>query len=821
MNRKKNILLEKCWSFLYNNIVTVPFREKWVSELSQSLSLPDSLPEDFSYTASTGLTTEEAEKAVQCGLSNKQGISNEKSIGSIIFKNCINFFNILNIILGALLFVSGSYKNMSFLLIVVCNTVIGIIQEIRSQKAIRALKVLNSPEVHVIRNGQEVTVKSNDAVRGDLVVFRAGDQIVADAVVVDGSGSAMESLLTGESHDVPKKQGSWLYSGSFITEGKITAQLVYVADQSYAARLTNEAKRNTRPQSKLLNDVSKLIKLDSLVLIPIGILLFLKQYFLDGMTPIGEDGAITKSVAAMIGMIPEGLVLLTGVAMAVGVIRLGQKKTLVQELNGIETLARADVLCLDKTGTITTGNMELEDIVEVDAKQSELKKAVSLFLGAFDEHSGTLDALRKAFEPCEEKPIEIIPFSSSKKYSAAYFSNGSTYVMGAPTFVLNVNDLIRLNDLINRYTSRGLRVTVLCSCNKPIRNQILPSYDRVLGLFVLQDEIRESAKQTINYFREQDVTLKIISGDDPVTVSQIAAKVGLSHPEMYIDATELKDESEIEYACDKYTVFGRVTPEQKKLLVLALQKKKHNVAMTGDGVNDIPAMKAADCSIAMATGSDAAKNAAQITLLSNDFSVMPEIVLEGRRVINNITRSASLFLTKTLFSFILSLLTFFMGNYPFIPIQLTLISALTVGVPSFFLALEPSKERIHSDFLPTVIRRALPGALAISLCCASVMMLENYTGYEKVGSTIATIIAGVVGFVVLLRASSPFSFIRFIVFTFCLGSFVYATIRLQDIFSLVSLDTNSLIVLAILSAISITLVFAFDFLLARMNKKER
>ncbi|MBO2516118.1 MAG: ATPase P [Clostridiales bacterium] len=789
--------------------------------LSQNLSLPECLPDDFVYTGNSGLTQEEVERAILNGLANKQEFKNEKTIGSIIFSNVVNFFNILNFVLGGLLFAAGSYKNMSFLLIVISNTAIGIIQELRAQKAIRNLQLMNAPEVHVLRDGTEKVIRPDEAVKGDLVILRAGDQVIADAVVVSGNGSAMESLLTGESHAVSKRKDSWLYSGSFISEGKITAQLVYVADESYASRLTKEAKRNTRPQSRLINELNRLISMDSLILIPVGILLFLKQIFLDHLPIEGAEGAVTSSVAAMIGMIPEGLVLLTGVAMAVGVIRLGQKSTLVQELNGIETLARADVLCLDKTGTITSGNMELERTIEINGSSEEIEDAASRLLSAFDDDSGTLNALRKVYNPGSETPAQTIPFSSARKLSAASFDDGKTVIMGAPAFVLNEKDLLDLNGKITDYSALGLRITVLCEADGTIQDGVLPKYDRILCLFAFQDEIREGAAQTVEYFRQQDVTLKIISGDDPVTVSQIARKVGISHPERFVDASTLKDENDIEYACEKYTVFGRVTPEQKKQLVLALQKKNHNVAMTGDGVNDIPAMKAADCSIAMATGADAAKNAAQITLLTSDFSVMPSIVLEGRRVINNITRSASLFLTKTLFSFIISLLTFFMGSYPFIPIQLTLISSLTVGIPSFFLALEPSKERIKADFLPTVIRKALPGALAISLCCASVMLLGRYGWDNQVCSTIATIIAGIVGFVVLLRASIPFSFLRFVIFFFCLGIFVAATFMLKDLFSLATLRGDALIALGILAVVSVALVFAFDLLLAGIEKKKK
>ena len=782
--------------------------------MKKDLTLPSELPDDFVFTETTGLTSAEAEKNAASGLSNRMSSTGEKTIPQILFSHVFTLFNLLNFALGLCLLLVGSYRNMLFLFVIIANILIGALQEYRAQKTIAALKLLNAPSVHVLRDGQEKTVSSDEAVRGDLVILRGGDQVVADAVVIDGYGAAMESLLTGESNAVHKEVNSWLYSGSYIVEGRMTAQLIYVGDESYAGRLTAEAKKDARPESRLMVDLKKLIRFDSMILVPLGILLFLKQFLLNRV-PVTE--AVPSSVAAMIGMIPEGLILLTSVAMAVGVVKLGRRKTLVQELSGIETLARADVLCLDKTGTITTGTMALESVIGIDWTEKETEEGLSRLLGAFDENSGTLNALREKLVPGTEKPRAVLPFSSARKKSAVTFYDGTTLILGAPEFVLEDNYSPELRARVEGYAAEGKRILVLAEARGLLTEETLPPIRAVCGLCILSDQLRPGVDQTLQYFRDQDVDVRIISGDNPITVSMIAKRAGLPDADRYVDLTTLKTEEELDQACEQYKVFGRVTPEQKKSLVLALKRRGHNVAMTGDGVNDIPALKSADCSIAMAGGADAAKNAAQLTLLSSDFSALPEIVLEGRRVINNITRAASLFLTKTIFSFLLSIMMLLVpGAYPFQPIQLTLISSLMIGLPGFVLALEPSEERIRGNFLKTVLLRALPGGVAAACCAALSMAMSPILGWPReLCSTLATLSAGFVCWLVLLRTCLPLNLTRKILLAVVIGAFAGAFFLLRRIFFLEWLSGTAWLVLAGLAVLGGGIILLCDWLIAR------
>ncbi|MER1993664.1 MAG: HAD-IC family P-type ATPase [Eubacteriales bacterium] len=782
--------------------------------MKKDLTLPSELPDDFVFTEVSGLTSAEAEKNAASGLSNRMSSTGEKTIPQILFSHVFTLFNLLNFALGLCLLLVGSYRNMLFLFVIIANILIGALQEYRAQKTIAALKLLNAPSVHVLRDGQEKTVSSDEAVRGDLVILRGGDQVVADAVVIDGYGAAMESLLTGESNAVHKEVNSWLYSGSYIVEGRMTAQLVYVGDESYAGRLTAEAKKDARPESRLMVDLKKLIRFDSMILVPLGILLFLKQFLLNRV-PVTE--AVPSSVAAMIGMIPEGLILLTSVAMAVGVVKLGRRQTLVQELSGIETLARADVLCLDKTGTITTGTMALESVIGIDRTEKETEEGLSRLLGAFDENSGTLNALREKLVPGTEKPRAVLPFSSARKKSAVTFYDGTTLILGAPEFVLEDNYSPELRARVEGYAAEGKRILVLAEARGLLTEETLPPIRAVCGLCILSDQLRPGVDQTLQYFRDQDVDVRIISGDNPITVSMIAKRAGLPDADRYVDLTTLKTEEELDQACEQYKVFGRVTPEQKKSLVLALKRRGHNVAMTGDGVNDIPALKSADCSIAMAGGADAAKNAAQLTLLSSDFSALPEIVLEGRRVINNITRAASLFLTKTIFSFLLSIMMLLVpGAYPFQPIQLTLISSLMIGLPGFVLALEPSEERIKGNFLKTVLLRALPGGVAAACCAALSMAMSPILGWPReLCSTLATLSAGFICWLVLLRTCLPLNLTRKILLAVVIGAFAGAFFLLRRIFFLEWLSGTAWLVLAGLAVLGGGIILLCDWLIAR------
>lgn len=773
--------------------------------MNRNLELPGELPEGFVFTDPAGLTAAQAEEQLQSGGGNRMTDPDRKSLARILADHLFTLFNLLNFALAACLLLVGSYRNMLFIFVVVINILIGAVQEYRAQKTISELKLLNAPSVHVLRENRELVVAHNEVVKGDLVILRGGDQVVADAIVVEGTGAAMEALLTGESNAIHKQVNSWLYSGSYIAEGRLTAQLVYVGDESYAGRLTAEARKDARPASRLMTDLNRLIRFDSMILVPLGILLFLKQVLLSHI-PVTD--AVPASVAAMIGMIPEGLILLTSVAMAVGVMKLGRRQALVQELSGIETLARADVLCLDKTGTITTGTMELETIEGLERTGAETENLLSRLLGVFDEQSSTLDALKAKITPASEKPRAVLPFSSERKKSAVTFYDGTTLILGAPEFVLGDRYTQELRARVESIAAEGKRVLVLAEAQGLVTADSVPPVRTVCGLCILTDQLRPGVDQTLRYFREQDVDIRIISGDNPLTVSMIASRAGLPGWDRWIDASVLKTPEALEEACDRYTVFGRVTPDQKKALVLALQSKGHNVAMTGDGVNDIPALKAADCSIAMAGGADAARSAAQLTLLTSDFTILPEIVLEGRRVINNITRTASLFLTKTIFSFILSVLMLLLPSaYPFQPIQLTLISSLMIGFPGFVLALEPSGERIRGNFLKTVLLRALPGGLAAA-CCAAVAMAMVWAGWPReLCSTVATLTAGTVCWLVLLRACLPVNAVRAALLAVVAAGFALSFLLLSGIFLLVTLTPPALTLSGGLALLGACLVF--------------
>ena len=675
---------------------------------------------------------------------------------------------------------------------------------------------MSESPVRVIREGQPVEVPPSRCVRGDLIRLRAGDQIPADAILREGACAAGEALLTGEQDSVPKHPGDWLYSGSYINAGSCVAQLVNVGDDSYINRLSKNAKTIVQPKSELMTDLGKLIRSVSIALVPIGLMLFLKYTLMQHMT---VAKAVPPTVASMIGMIPEGLMLLTSVALMVGVIKLARHRTLVQELYGIETLARVDTLCLDKTGTLTTGRMALEELIPWETDEDGLRASLSRFLGAADLESPTMSALARSVAPGEEKSTAEIPFSSKRKYSAFSFADGMTLVAGAPTFVLGTEGPIRLLDEASTRAEKGMRVLVLAECSGTIANESLPPLSRILGLMVLSDELRPNVEETLAYFRREGVTVKVISGDDPRTVATIAEKAGVEGAREHAVDVSLLSDSELEEAAETATVFGRVTPVRKQQLVEAMQRAGHSVAMTGDGVNDIPAMKTADCSIAMASGSDAARHAAKLILLDSDFTCMPRVVAEGRRVINNITRSASLFLVKTLYSFALSLLTLLLPViYPFEPLQLSLISALTVGIPSFFLTLEPNEERVRESFLQGVMRRAIPCAAAVTLCAVAAALLGKSWGQE-VARTIATYSAGFMGIYMLVTVCLPFTFLRATLVTMLAGGFVAAVLLLRGFFSLTVLSNVNILVLIGMVAAATALATLLKWYFARRARR--
>ena len=722
----------------------------------ETLKIPTAPPEGTVMTPPGGLSAAEVHRRAAAGNGNRQTEEPGKSVARIVADNLFTLFNLLNFALAACLAIVGSWRNMLFLGVVLSNTLIGTVQELRARAMLKKLRLLEAKTVRVIRDGTETKCPPEELVLGDLAIFGIGDQIPADALITNGVCAADESLLTGESVPVTHKPGELLMSGSFLTEGRVTAQLIAVGDEAYAARLMRDAKRISSPRSELMTELNKLVSLVSKLLIPIGVLLFLVE-LLRLHSPLNV--AIPKAVAAMIGMIPEGLILLTSVALMAGVIKLGRRKTLVQELFGIERLARVDTLCVDKTGTLTTGEMTFERLVPLEADEEELRSKLGDFTAAFEVGSGTLRAIAALFDRKKSRASIIMPFSSTRKKSAASFPEGITLILGAPSFVTDADV-----PEASRAAEEGFRVLLLAEAEGMIAATELPPVKRLLGLVLLREKLRPAAKDTLKWFRDEGVTVRVMSGDDPRTAAAAARALELDGADRFVDCAALSDEALVE-AAEDHAIFGRLTPDRKRILIEAMKAKGRHVAMTGDGVNDIPSLKAADCSIAMAGGADATERAAQLVLLNNDFNSLPAVVAEGRRVIGNITRTASLFLQKTLYSFALSVLHILIAlflplHYPFEPIHLTLISALTIGIPSFFLALEPSSERASGSFLRRILLKAAPGALGVVICALSAM-IANYCGTpEPIASTMAVLSAGVIGLGNLILTCMPFSKLR-------------------------------------------------------------
>lgn len=651
-----------------------------------------------------GLTKEEVEERIKENKVNYDTSLPTKSIKTIVRENIFTLFNLINILLGVAVFCVGSYKNLLFLIVIFCNTAISIIQEINSKKAVDKLSILAQAKVNCIRDGEKQEIGINSIVLDDLLMLETGNQIVADSIILEGEVEVNESFITGESDVIYKRKGDTLLSGSFVVSGKCKAEVIHIGDENYTSKISSGAKYVKKVNSEIMKSLNGIIKIVSIAIVPIGILLFFNQL---GLTENSFKNAVVNTVAAIIGMIPEGLVLLTSTVLAVSVIRLSKRKVLVQELYCIETLARVDTLCLDKTGTITEGTMEVNDIIEITKSKEELEEILSEISSASDDNNSTIEAIRAKYKNKQKwKVINKVPFSSQKKWSGVCFKDKGSYIIGAPEFVLR-EKYDEYKERIEKY-SNDYRVIIVANSEGDFIEKELPDKLEVLGFVLISDVIRKEASKTLKYFKEQGVNIKIISGDNPITVSKIAKRAGVENSEKYINMQEIKTKEQLEKAAKEYTIFGRVTPVQKKELVQALKKEGHTVAMTGDGVNDVLALKEADCSIAMASGSDATRNVAELVLLDSNFASMPEIVLEGRRTINNIERSATLFLVKTIYASILAIIFLFVNMpYPFMPIQLTLISTVTIGIPSFVLALEPNKERIKGKFLRNVISRAL------------------------------------------------------------------------------------------------------------------
>lgn len=761
----------------------------------------------------TGLTDEEVRQRVEEGLTNRADISTDKTTKEIVISNVFTYFNLIFLVITILLIMVGSFRNLTFLPIIIGNTVIGIVQEIRAKKTLEKMSLLNAPRADVIRNGSVKQISTEELVKDDVILLTAGKQICADAVVISGNIQVNESLLTGEADEVEKTEGSTLMSGSFVVSGECYARLEKVGNESYISKLSLEAKSmGGKEQSEMIRSINLIVKWVGIVIIPIGLILFWQSHFVNGES---ITKSVTSTVAAIIGMIPEGLYLLTTVAFALSTMKLARKKVLLHDMKSIETLARVDVLCVDKTGTITEPDMKLKEIFlcknsGADGTQTaltldELKSLILDYANASVDNNATMlalkayaaDALTNNTSALHRTTVSQQAFSSSLKYGSVTFSDG-TYLLGAPEFIMH-EDFARIEEEIIPYADKGDRVLLFARYDgENVENGINGSVTP-LGFVALANPIRENAVKTFEYFKSQGVAIKVISGDNPRTVSRIAIQAGIESAESFVDAATLDTEDKIADAVNKYTVFGRVTPKQKKQLVKALQAKGHTVAMTGDGVNDILAMKDADCSVAMASGSEAAAQAAQVVLLDSDFAHMPDVVYEGRRVVNNIQRSASLFLVKNIFSLLLSLFSvILMVTYPLEPAQVSLISMFTIGVPGFLLALEQNKDRIKGHFITNVMLKALPGGLTDVIAVGALVVCgEVFCISDASIGTIATLVLSVVGFMILFKISEPLNGMKYAVIIGNIAGLVFSGFFLKKLFALTDLSNICILLMIV------------------------
>ncbi len=765
-----------------------------------------------------GLSSEEVKTRIDQGLVNVSDIKTDKTNEEIIKSNVFTYFNFIFIVLAFLVIISGEFKSLTFMVVVIINTCVGIFQELRAKKILDEMNLLNVPVCECLRDNEIVRVNSNDLVKDDVIILEAGNQICADGVLIDGEIEVNESLLTGEQDSVKKLVNDKLLSGSYVVSGKCYCKLTNVGNASYISTLSKQAKAmDKREQSEMVKSINLIVKWVGIIIIPIGVALFYQAHFINGES---FSKSIISMVAAVIGMIPEGLYLLTTMALTLSTIRLSKDKVLLHDMKSIESLARVDVLCVDKTGTITKSDMEVKEIVPLKGNVNDLKELLKIYASSVSDSNATIKALRDYLGDIdyeEFKVLKMMPFASDKKYSMVSFKEGN-YIFGAPEFIMRSKyDQIKLT--VEEYTKDGSRVVLFGETDKYSESANPRFKVTPLALVVFKNDIRENAKETFEYFKKQGVKVKVISGDNPKTVSEIAGLVGIENSEDYVDASTLSDE-QIKEASEKYSVFGRVSPKQKQLLVNALKANGHTVAMTGDGVNDILALKDADCSIAMASGAEATARAAQTVLLDSDFSHMPSVVYEGRRVVNNIQRSASLFLVKNIFSLLMAIFSLVLTiTYPLVPNQVSLISTFTIGLPGFMLALENNKNRIEGKFIKNVLLKALPAGLTdaigvgIFVICGQVFSISS----EEV-STVCILIMASVGFLIMLYISKPLDKYKLGVLLVNVLCLLVSVFFLKDLFSISHISITCFLLMLVFVCAAITCYRGLNLVAERIYK---
>lgn len=771
-----------------------------------------------------GLTAAEVNARIEAGKINIADDSSDRTTGKIIRDNLLTYFNLIFLVITVLLCIAGAFRDLTFLPIIIGNILIGIVQELRAKKTLDKMKILNAGHAVVIRDGKRQKVTAEELVIDDLVWLSSGDAICADSVVVSGEITVNESMLTGEADGIVKKENEELLSGSFVVSGEGYARLTRAGNDSYISKLTNEAKALKKgEESEMIRSINMFVKVIGIIIIPMSVILFVQAFVFRNAS---FRTSITSMVASIIGLIPEGLYLLTTLALAVSMMKLAKDKVLLHDMKSIESLARVDVLCVDKTGTITKPEMTVTEIVSCDDSMNEV---FTDYVMSSIDNNATAVALKKYLNDNnvmngKRTASKVYPFNSTVKYGAMAF-DGDFYVLGAPEFIIKTG-FNNLKDEISQYTTKGYRVIVLAKAESLTRDGVIDGEILPLGFVVLANEIRDNAVETFTYFKEQGVAIKVISGDNPVTVSEVARQAGIENAEKYVDASTLTDNMMISEAIAKYTVFGRVTPKQKQQFVKALKMQGHTVAMTGDGVNDILALKDADCSVAMASGSEATAQAAQIVLLDSDFSRMPEIVLEGRRVVNNVQRSASLFLVKNIFSLLLTIFsTVLMISYPLMPSQVSLISMFTIGIPGFLLALEPNKSRIKGHFLGNVLLKALPAGLTDFFAVSALVICGHVFNIPSTDiATASTLLIAVVGFMIMIKISHPFNKFKYGILALNIFGLIFCGLFLDSLFAMSDMS-NICILLTIVFGFAAESMFRYitifvEFIQNRMRKKK-
>ncbi len=764
----------------------------------------------------TGLTNRQVGEQINRGLVNARPKDTEKSVWDIVRDNTITLFNLLNAGIAVCVCMVGAYRNMLFMAVVVINTLIGIVQEIRSKRLIAKLTLISMPKALVVRNGEQREIAVEEMVLDDIVILQTGRQIGADAIVQRGSIEVNEALLTGEADPVEKTPGDFLFSGSFVVSGRCHAKVEHIGEMNYATSIEKDAKRHKRIHSELMDVLNRIVRFTGAFMLPLGLMLVMRAAFLLHLSPY--DMVVTTA-AALIGMMPKGLVLLTSVSLAVGVIRLAKKNTLIHELFGIETLSRVDMLCLDKTGTLTEGHMRLSDWIPMgERSKAEIERAIGAFVHAQADTNATMDAVRTYFENQPAvPPTHVVPFSSTRKWSAVTFEGMGSVLMGAPDVLWPYQAGEGLPPSIAQAESCGTRVILFALSNQPVDRE-LPDDRKPCAIIMLSDPLRPDAREILDYFRSEGVAIKIISGDHPHTVSALASQAGLEDSNNCIDMSTVTEAAAIRRAATRYTIFGRVNPWQKRLLIQSLREAGHTVAMTGDGVNDVLALRDADCSITLASGTDAARYISQIVLLNNDFASLPSVLSEGRRVVNNITRTASLYLCKTVYSFaVIFIVVFSNMHFPFIPIQLTLIGVLLEGIPSFVLAMEPNREHINEDFFGTVLKRAVPSGLVIASLVALANALMTPLGWSApLIGTVCVYLTGIFCSILLFKACRPFNHLRRMLWTCMTALFVALPVLWPSFFEMQPFTLAMAGWIGILSAIGLVLLWLYTWSVTKL-----